>query len=88
MTLLTLYLSTHASNTRFLVGQKNLSCSSYHSHICLTAGGFKGCGHSHKGHPGKLHWSCCGSTVKHSECLPQTVLDAVSPHGHLRTAEL
>uniref|UniRef100_A0A8C7XVM8 RING-type domain-containing protein n=1 Tax=Oryzias sinensis TaxID=183150 RepID=A0A8C7XVM8_9TELE len=51
-------------------------------------GGFKGCGHSHKGHPGKPHWSCCGSTVEKSECLPQCVLDAVSPGGHLQTAEL
>nr|XP_046260518.1 tripartite motif-containing protein 45 [Scatophagus argus]XP_046260519.1 tripartite motif-containing protein 45 [Scatophagus argus]XP_046260520.1 tripartite motif-containing protein 45 [Scatophagus argus]XP_046260521.1 tripartite motif-containing protein 45 [Scatophagus argus] len=51
-------------------------------------GGFKGCGHGHKGHPGKPHWSCCGSTVEQSECLPQSVLAAVSPHGHLRTVEL
>ncbi|KAM9850598.1 E3 ubiquitin-protein ligase TRIM45 [Aulostomus maculatus] len=51
-------------------------------------GGFKGCGHSHKGHPGKPHWSCCGSTMEQSECLPQSVLAAVSPHSHLRTAEL
>ncbi|KAM8749161.1 E3 ubiquitin-protein ligase TRIM45 [Acanthopagrus schlegelii] len=51
-------------------------------------GGFKGCGHSHKGHPGKPHWSCCGSTVEQSECLPQSVLAAVSPRGHLRTVEL
>ncbi|CAG08216.1 unnamed protein product, partial [Tetraodon nigroviridis] len=51
-------------------------------------GGFRGCGHGHKGHPGKLHWSCCGSTVKNSECLPQSVLEAVSPRSHLRTVEL
>ncbi|XP_038127963.1 tripartite motif-containing protein 45 [Cyprinodon tularosa] len=51
-------------------------------------GGFKGCGHGHKGHPGKPHWSCCGSTVEKSECLPQSILAAVSPRGHLRTAEL
>ncbi|GAA6219117.1 tripartite motif-containing protein 45 [Lates japonicus] len=51
-------------------------------------GGFKGCGHNHKGHPGKPHWSCCGSTVEQSECLPQSVLAAVSPRGHLRTVEL
>ncbi|XP_070694521.1 E3 ubiquitin-protein ligase TRIM45 [Pempheris klunzingeri] len=51
-------------------------------------GGFKGCGHSHKGHPGKPHWSCCGSTTEQSECLPQSVLAAVSPRGHLRTVEL
>uniref|UniRef100_A0A7N8XC26 RING-type E3 ubiquitin transferase n=1 Tax=Mastacembelus armatus TaxID=205130 RepID=A0A7N8XC26_9TELE len=51
-------------------------------------GGFKGCGHGHKGHPGKPHWSCCGSTVEQSECLPQSVLAAVSSRGHLRTVEL
>ncbi|XP_044073237.1 tripartite motif-containing protein 45 isoform X2 [Siniperca chuatsi] len=51
-------------------------------------GGFKGCGHSHKGHPGKPHWSCCGSTVEQSECLPPSVLAAVSPRSHLRTVEL
>ncbi|XP_071763731.2 E3 ubiquitin-protein ligase TRIM45 [Centroberyx gerrardi] len=51
-------------------------------------GGFQGCGHGHKGHPGKPHWSCCGSTVEQSECLPQSVVAAVSPRGHLRTVEL
>lgn len=51
-------------------------------------GGFKGCGHGHKGHPGKPHWSCCGSTLEKSECLPQSVLTAVSPRAHLRTVEL
>ncbi|KAM9447288.1 E3 ubiquitin-protein ligase TRIM45-like isoform 1-T1 [Salvelinus alpinus] len=62
-------------------------------------GGFQGCGHGHKGHPGKPHWSCCGSTVEASECLPQSVITAVggtitavggtgSPRGHLRTVEL
>lgn len=54
----------------------------------LPAGGFKGCGHGHKGHPGKPHWSCCGSTVEQSECLPASVIAAVSPRGHLRTVEL
>ncbi|CAN9498461.1 unnamed protein product [Ophioblennius macclurei] len=51
-------------------------------------GGFKGCGHAHKGHPGKPHWSCCGSTLEASECLPLSVLAAVSPRAHLRTVEL
>ncbi|XP_020775909.2 tripartite motif-containing protein 45 isoform X1 [Boleophthalmus pectinirostris] len=51
-------------------------------------GGFKGCGHGHKGHPGKPHWSCCGSTVEKSECLPESVITAVSARGHLRTVEL
>ncbi|MEQ2170744.1 hypothetical protein GOODEAATRI_003494 [Goodea atripinnis] len=58
------------------------------SHIGLPAGGFKGCGHGHKGHPGKHHWSCCGSTLEKSECLPQSILAAVSPRGLLRTVEL
>lgn len=31
-------------------------------------GGYKGCGHGHEGHPGKRHWSCCGSYAEHSEC--------------------
>ncbi|KAF3843486.1 hypothetical protein F7725_002335, partial [Dissostichus mawsoni] len=42
-------------------------------------GGFKGCGHGHKGHPGKPHWSCCSSFVEQSECLPQSVIAAISP---------
>ncbi|CAG9859609.1 unnamed protein product [Phyllotreta striolata] len=31
-------------------------------------GGYKGCGHGHEGHPGRRHWSCCGSILEHSEC--------------------
>uniref|UniRef100_A0A8C8RYS6 RING-type E3 ubiquitin transferase n=1 Tax=Pelusios castaneus TaxID=367368 RepID=A0A8C8RYS6_9SAUR len=31
-------------------------------------GGYHGCGHGHKGHPGCPHWSCCGRTVENSEC--------------------
>ncbi|KAJ8407425.1 hypothetical protein AAFF_G00279990 [Aldrovandia affinis] len=31
-------------------------------------GGYQGCGHGHKGHPGKPHWSCCGSVLEGSEC--------------------
>ncbi|XP_077473423.1 E3 ubiquitin-protein ligase TRIM45 isoform X1 [Stigmatopora argus] len=51
-------------------------------------GGFQGCGHSHKGHPGKPHWSCCGSTTEKSECLPANVMKAISAGKHLRTVEL
>ncbi|XP_061548292.1 E3 ubiquitin-protein ligase TRIM45 [Phycodurus eques] len=51
-------------------------------------GGFQGCGHSHKGHPGKPHWSCCGSTAEKSECLPAGVIRAVSAGKHLRAVEL
>uniref|UniRef100_A0A672SM82 RING-type E3 ubiquitin transferase n=1 Tax=Sinocyclocheilus grahami TaxID=75366 RepID=A0A672SM82_SINGR len=50
-------------------------------------GGFQGCGHGHKGHPGKPHWSCCGSVVEASECVLHN-LGSVSPRGHLRTVEL
>nr|XP_027305489.2 tripartite motif-containing protein 45 [Anas platyrhynchos] len=32
-------------------------------------GGYQGCGHGHKGHPGCPHWSCCGQVTKSSECL-------------------
>ncbi|XP_010878604.2 tripartite motif-containing protein 45 isoform X1 [Esox lucius] len=66
-----------------------------------SLGGFQGCGHGHKGHPGKPHWSCCGSVEEASECLPQSVITAVggtvttaggrgssSPRGHLRTVEI
>ncbi|XP_077149705.1 E3 ubiquitin-protein ligase TRIM45 [Ranitomeya variabilis] len=61
-------------------GQKDARCG------CggTMPGGFRGCGHGHKGHPGKSHWSCCGSTSETSDCvgvkdlaprrkLPQTV---------------
>eukprot|EP00063_Salmo_salar_P045368 XP_014020203.1 PREDICTED: tripartite motif-containing protein 45-like [Salmo salar] len=65
-------------------------------------GGFWGCGHGHKGHSGKPHWSCCGSVVEASDCLPQSVITAVggtvtavgggagsgSPRGHLRPVQL
>ncbi|XP_061917511.1 E3 ubiquitin-protein ligase TRIM45 [Entelurus aequoreus] len=51
-------------------------------------GGFQGCGHSHKGHPGKPHWSCCGNTLEKSECLPASVLNAVSAGSRLKTVEL
>uniref|UniRef100_A0A671NXA5 RING-type E3 ubiquitin transferase n=1 Tax=Sinocyclocheilus anshuiensis TaxID=1608454 RepID=A0A671NXA5_9TELE len=50
-------------------------------------GGFQGCGHGHTGHPGKPHWSCCGSVVEASECILHN-LGSVSPRGHLRTVEL
>lgn len=50
-------------------------------------GGFKGCGHGHKGHPGKPHWSCCGSVMEASECVLHN-LGSMSPRGHLRTVEL
>lgn len=33
------------------------------------AGGYKGCGHGHEGHPGMRHWSCCGNIQQNSECI-------------------
>lgn len=33
------------------------------------AGGYLGCGHGHKGHPGRPHWSCCGKFTEKSECM-------------------
>lgn len=31
-------------------------------------GGYMGCGHSHGGHPGRKHWSCCGNPLRKSFC--------------------
>jgi hypothetical protein len=36
--------------------------------LLCTAGGYLGCGHGHKGHPGRPHWSCCGKFAEKSEC--------------------
>ncbi|KAG9271369.1 tripartite motif-containing protein 45-like [Astyanax mexicanus] len=54
--------------------------------IGTMPGGFQGCGHGHKGHPGKPHWSCCGSVVEGSECVRS--LGLASLRGHVRTVEL
>lgn len=45
-------------------GRKDVKCG------CggTMPGGFKGCGHGHEGHPGKKHWSCCGTILENSEC--------------------
>ncbi|XP_068127122.1 E3 ubiquitin-protein ligase TRIM45 [Hyperolius riggenbachi] len=45
-------------------GQKDARCG------CggTMPGGYQGCGHGHKGHPGHAHWSCCGSAQEISEC--------------------
>lgn len=34
----------------------------------VMAGGYKGCGHGHSGHPGRRHWSCCANILENSEC--------------------
>ncbi|XP_025767877.1 tripartite motif-containing protein 45 isoform X2 [Puma concolor] len=45
-------------------GQKTARCA------CggTMPGGYLGCGHGHKGHPGRPHWSCCGKFAEKSEC--------------------
>ncbi|CAH1118013.1 unnamed protein product [Phaedon cochleariae] len=46
-------------------GSKEASCGCEGN----MPGGYKGCGHGHEGHPGRRHWSCCGSILEHSECI-------------------
>ncbi|XP_015150651.3 tripartite motif-containing protein 45 isoform X1 [Gallus gallus] len=50
-------------------------------------GGYQGCGHGHKGHPGCPHWSCCGQVKMSSECLSGLPSDR-SQRSLLRTVEL
>ncbi|MBN3308173.1 TRI45 protein, partial [Amia calva] len=50
-------------------------------------GGYQGCGHGHKGHPGKPHWSCCGNVSEVSECTGCSA-GPVSPRGIFRTVAL
>ncbi|XP_053226890.1 tripartite motif-containing protein 45 isoform X1 [Podarcis raffonei] len=45
-------------------GQKAAQCAC----AGVMPGGYQGCGHGHKGHPGAPHWSCCGSVAEASEC--------------------
>ncbi|XP_029433982.1 tripartite motif-containing protein 45 [Rhinatrema bivittatum] len=63
-------------------GQKDVRCG------CggTMPGGFQGCGHGHKGHPGHPHWSCCGRASENSECSGPLELSA--PHSLLRTVAL
>ncbi|OCT93517.1 tripartite motif-containing protein 45 isoform X2 [Xenopus laevis] len=62
-------------------GQKEARCG------CggTMPGGYQGCGHGHKGHPGHSHWSCCGDTKKKSECLG---VSSTAPRNLLRTVAL
>ncbi|XP_044140244.1 tripartite motif-containing protein 45 [Bufo gargarizans] len=62
-------------------GQKDARCGCGGS----MPGGFQGCGHGHKGHPGQSHWSCCGSTSETSEC---TGVKDSAPRNLLRTVAL
>ncbi|NXE21162.1 TRI45 protein, partial [Ardeotis kori] len=50
-------------------------------------GGYQGCGHGHKGHPGCPHWSCCGQVKESSECLGGPASDT-SQRSLLRTVAL
>ncbi|NWX22117.1 TRI45 protein, partial [Aegotheles bennettii] len=50
-------------------------------------GGYQGCGHGHKGHPGCPHWSCCGQVKESSECLGEPPA-STSQRGLLRTVAL
>ncbi|KAM9565676.1 E3 ubiquitin-protein ligase TRIM45 [Guaruba guarouba] len=54
-------------------GQKSARCA------CggTMPGGYQGCGHGHKGHPGCPHWSCCGQVKKSSECSGGPPSDAL-----------
>ncbi|XP_007894049.1 tripartite motif-containing protein 45 [Callorhinchus milii] len=45
-------------------GQKDVRCGCGGTML----GGYQGCGHGHKGHPGRPHWSCCGKLSENSEC--------------------
>ncbi|XP_063972163.1 E3 ubiquitin-protein ligase TRIM45 isoform X2 [Diachasmimorpha longicaudata] len=45
-------------------GRKEATCACQGT----MPGGYAGCGHGHHGHPGAAHWSCCGTTTRHSVC--------------------
>ncbi|XP_005993667.1 E3 ubiquitin-protein ligase TRIM45 [Latimeria chalumnae] len=63
-------------------GQKDARCG------CggTMPGGYQGCGHGHKGHPGQPHWSCCGKTTENSDCSGS--LSANHSRSLLRTVAL
>nr|XP_039316896.1 tripartite motif-containing protein 45 [Saimiri boliviensis boliviensis] len=63
-------------------GQKTARCA------CggTMPGGYLGCGHGHKGHPGRPHWSCCGKFNEKSECTWTGGQSA--PRSLLRTVAL
>ncbi|NXS55241.1 TRI45 protein, partial [Brachypteracias leptosomus] len=66
-------------------GQKAARCAS--DGASSLAGGYQGCGHGHKGHPGCPHWSCCGQVKESSECLSGPPSDT-SQRSLLRTVAL
>lgn len=45
-------------------GRKDVKCGCG----AVMPGGYSGCGHGHPNHPGRKHWSCCGSVNYRSEC--------------------
>ncbi|XP_051714722.2 E3 ubiquitin-protein ligase TRIM45 isoform X2 [Oryctolagus cuniculus] len=63
-------------------GQKTARCA------CggTMPGGYQGCGHGHRGHPGRPHWSCCGKFAEKSEC--SCAGGQTAPRGLLRTVAL
>ncbi|KAM4872939.1 E3 ubiquitin-protein ligase TRIM45 [Thomomys bottae] len=63
-------------------GQKAVRCA------CggTMPGGYLGCGHGHKGHPGRPHWSCCGKFAEKSECTRGA--GSGTPRSLLRTVVL
>nr|XP_056705202.1 tripartite motif-containing protein 45 [Euleptes europaea] len=51
-------------------------------------GGYQGCGHGHKGHPGSPHWSCCGNVEEASECSIKPAREDPLQRSLLRTVVL
>ncbi|KAL8202575.1 UNVERIFIED_CONTAM: hypothetical protein K2H54_019141 [Gekko kuhli] len=51
-------------------------------------GGYQGCGHGHKGHPGSPHWSCCGNVAEASECSLKQPREDSLQRSLLRTVAL
>ncbi|XP_051021642.1 tripartite motif-containing protein 45 isoform X2 [Acomys russatus] len=66
-------------------GTWSLHCVGLHPRAA-RAGGYLGCGHGHKGHPGRPHWSCCGKFIEKSECTYTGGQSA--PRSLLRTVAL
>ncbi|XP_048338278.1 tripartite motif-containing protein 45-like [Sphaerodactylus townsendi] len=65
-------------------GQKAIPCG------CggTMPGGYQGCGHGHKGHPGSPHWSCCGNVAEVSECSRKPSCKDSLQRSLLRTVAL
>lgn len=48
-------------------GRKDVKCGCH----AVMPGGYIGCGHGHPPHPGRKHWSCCGSVIYRSDCTTE-----------------